>query len=970
MSKDDRSPINPFTGKEHYDIVNDDKFLEMMFNIYSEDLNKYELLDYTPEGQLVLKVALKLIKTVEEFLIKIGRSDYVEDYYEWEFHLLKSDEINAYCMAGGKIGVYSGMFKIAATEERLAFVLGHELAHALLDHSRSKYSVQQTTTAVTGVAFLGSIALDIMGYENAGSVVRGVTSVADLGVHFFLTQPWSRSHEYEADKLGMIITHLAGYDIRYIPDFWQEFTGGTNTIEFFSTHPSDDKRIAVMKETVHEILNEPDFYSKPVLEETPVPKEEYKLDSSEIIPQIPVGINTSPPTASTLNNGSIKNPTIKEKNILQFYKQAKNLEKQSEGKVFAEKEIYYNKALYLYDEILKLDSTNVKYHIAKAECLEKVKQYEKALKSYNDAIKLDLNDSKYIKKRNELNERLKKLKKDEDEKEFEKTVASIKEQISYYKNLLKHTSNEDEEIEYEYELIQLEDKLTNIEKQHNKKEKKEKIEKLHKKAFVKEKQGKYEESAESYKELIELDPNNIEYKNKLQTLQLKIKEEKEKKSQSKEYYDEVLLLEQEEKYDEAIIKINKAIEIYPNKEYKEKFNLLYNKNKAKKHYTEVILLEQEEKYEHALELIKTVIELDSDNVKYKNKLLELGKQLAKQEYPRAIELENLGRYDEALEFYRWVASLDPNNIEYLSNLERFEKQLAKQDFSTAIELENLGRYDEALEFYRWVASLDPNNIEYLSNLERFEKQLAKQEYKKIIPIERRKNYKKAIELCEKVIELDPNNKQYKNKLEELHEKLNKLYEHSEEATHYHQKALAMKKQRRLNLATQYCDKAIAINPKIEYYKTKGDCLFEMNKLTNTHYKKAQNTYEKAIELDPQNSYFYSRKAECLEKLRDYNNAVTYLNEAIKLNPNNAEYYLKKGRLLVKLSCYDEALNCYDEGIKLEPNNDILHRNKKICLRKLEHLKGTTMICPNCNVTYYDDSNFCERCGSKLIKKRK
>ena len=105
-----------------------------------------------------------------------------------------------------------------------------------------------------------------------------------------------------------------------------------------------------------------------------------------------------------------------------------------------------------------MDSTNVKYHIAKAECLEKVKQYEKALKSYNDAIKLDLNDSKYIKKRNELNERLKKLKKDEDEKEFEKTVASIKEQISYYKNLLKHTSNEDEEIEYEYELIQLEDK--------------------------------------------------------------------------------------------------------------------------------------------------------------------------------------------------------------------------------------------------------------------------------------------------------------------------------------------------------------------------------------------------------------------------------------------------------------------------------------------------------------------------------
>lgn len=922
MSKEDRSPINPFTGKEHYDTVNDDKFLEMMFELYSKDLNKYELLDSTPEGQLVLKVALKLIKTVEQFLIKIGRSDYVEGYYEWEFHLLKSDEINAYCMAGGKIGVYSGMFEIASTEERLAFVLGHELAHALLDHSRSKYSVQQTKNAVTGAAFLGSIALDIMGFEDAGSVVRGVTSVADIGVHFFLTQPWSRSHEYEADKLGMIITHLAGYDIRYIPDFWQEFTGGANTIEFFSTHPSDDKRIAVMRETVHEILNELDFYSKPILEETPVPKDEYKLDSSEVIPKIPAGINTAPLTASALSNGSIKNSTIKEKNIAQFYQQAKNLEKQSEGKVFAEREIYYNKALYLYDEILKLDPTNVKCHIAKAECLEKSKQYENALKSYNDAIKLDITDSNYIKKRNELNEMLKKLKKDEEEKEFEKTVSSIKEQITYYENLLRHASDEDEEIEYEYELIQLKDKLNTIEKQQKEKKAKEKIEKLRKRAFVKEKQGKYGEAEESYKELIKLDPNNIGYKNKLQELQPKIKEEIEKKLQSKEYYNKALLLEQEENYEEAINCINEAIEIYPNKEYKEKFNSIYNKNKAKELYAEITDLE-EENYEKAVELIKKVVKLDSDNLEYKNKLGELGKQFAEQECPKAIELERLGNYKEALKVYGNIVSLNPNNIQYANKLEKLGKQLAGQ------------------------------------------------EYQKVIDFEQEKNYKKAIECCEKAIELESNNIQYKNKLQELIEKLNKQNdnEYYKKAMPYYQKALEMEKQRRLKSAVDYCDKAISINPNnVEYYKTKGDCLFKMNKLTNTHYKKAQEAYEKAIVLDSKNSYFYARKAECLEKLRDYTNAVNYFDEAIKFDPNNVEYYLNKGRSLFKLRCYEEALNSYNDGLKLDPDNNMLNRNKKICLRKLKQLNGNIMLCPNCNITYDDDSNFCERCGSKLIQK--
>ncbi|MER2013443.1 MAG: M48 family metallopeptidase [Methanobrevibacter sp.] len=322
MAKDDRSPVNPFTGKEHYDTLNDDEFLAMCYRNYYEDISQCVLLDNTPYGQLVLNVASRLIRTVEDFLSRIGRYDYVEDYYDWEFHLAQDNQVNAYCMPGGKILVYSGLFSIADDEEKLAFVLGHEMAHALLDHTRTKFSVHQTKDALADISMIGSFALDLLGFENAGAVTRTAVTLADIGSHYFLTQPWGRDQEYEADKLGMIIIHLAGYDVNIVPDFWQEFSGeNANTFDFFSTHPSDDKRIAVMRESLVEILNETDFYSRPVLPETPVPKEEYKAGGEpHSIPQISLETSNQPAgaaafTASATDTcpscGSIVGPATK-----------------------------------------------------------------------------------------------------------------------------------------------------------------------------------------------------------------------------------------------------------------------------------------------------------------------------------------------------------------------------------------------------------------------------------------------------------------------------------------------------------------------------------------------------------------------------------------------------------------------------------------------------------------------------------
>nr|WP_295000311.1 M48 family metallopeptidase [uncultured Methanobrevibacter sp.] len=276
MAKDDRSSINPFTGKSHFDMVNDDKFLQESYNEYYGMINQSQLLDNTQNGQIVRNVAVRLIQAVENYLNEIGRIDYVKDYYDWDFHLVADDTVNAFCMPGGKIVMFSGILSIANTEDKVAFILGHEMAHALLDHSRTRISAQNAQNAITSAAWIGSIAMDLVGLGGLGSLTRAATNVASVGSQFFLMNPWGRDQELEADRLGMMIIHWAGYDISPIPAFWQSMSShNSNEHDFFSTHPADSKRIAAMNELIHEINNEKDFYSQPVLNETPVPKEEF-----------------------------------------------------------------------------------------------------------------------------------------------------------------------------------------------------------------------------------------------------------------------------------------------------------------------------------------------------------------------------------------------------------------------------------------------------------------------------------------------------------------------------------------------------------------------------------------------------------------------------------------------------------------------------------------------------------------------
>ena len=275
MAKDDRSAINPFTGKKHFDILDDDEFIQQSSNEYYTLINKAQLLDNTNDGQIVINVARRLIQAVENYLAQIGRSDYTKDYYEWDFHLVADNTVNAFCMPGGKIVMFSGILAVANTEEKVAFILGHEMAHALLDHSRTRISAQNAQNAITSAAWIGSIAMDLVGLGSLGSITRAATNVASIGSQFFLMNPWGRDQELEADRLGMMIIHWAGYDISHIPTFWQEMSAqNANEHDFFSTHPADSKRIAAMRELMYEIGSETDFYSRPVIGNGQMPKSE------------------------------------------------------------------------------------------------------------------------------------------------------------------------------------------------------------------------------------------------------------------------------------------------------------------------------------------------------------------------------------------------------------------------------------------------------------------------------------------------------------------------------------------------------------------------------------------------------------------------------------------------------------------------------------------------------------------------
>lgn len=254
----------PITGRKTRLLVDDAQILSLSTQQYQDYMKSAKLSTNATNTALVKRVGQRLSTAVENFLKNNGYAQELQNF-QWEFNLVNSNEVNAFCMPGGKIVVYEGLLPVTQDETGLAIVLGHEIAHAVAKHSAEQLSKQtrQQYAAQIGGSVLSSVA-QAKGMGNAASIID---MAAQIGFNF-ANLKYSRDNETEADRLGLIFAAMAGYDPQLAIPFWQRMaqqSGGSTKSEIFSDHPSDEKRIAELQKRMPEALK---YYVPP----TPEPK--------------------------------------------------------------------------------------------------------------------------------------------------------------------------------------------------------------------------------------------------------------------------------------------------------------------------------------------------------------------------------------------------------------------------------------------------------------------------------------------------------------------------------------------------------------------------------------------------------------------------------------------------------------------------------------------------------------------------
>jgi len=228
---------NPFTGKKTMAFVGNDQLFPSAFAQYNQVLSENQVVTGTRDSEMITRVGQRIAVAAERWLNANGHQGYLDDY-KWEYKLIQSEQVNAWCMPGGKIAFYTGILPIAQNETGVAAIMGHEVAHALANHGQQRMSAAYLQQ---GLAVAGNIALSndqqALGIFNQSYGV--VSNVAGM-------LPFSRSHETEADKIGLILMGIAGYNPDEAAELWKRMkanSGGQAPPEFLSTHPSNDTRI-------------------------------------------------------------------------------------------------------------------------------------------------------------------------------------------------------------------------------------------------------------------------------------------------------------------------------------------------------------------------------------------------------------------------------------------------------------------------------------------------------------------------------------------------------------------------------------------------------------------------------------------------------------------------------------------------------------------------------------------------------
>jgi len=233
--------VNPETGRKSHVAMSAREEALLGLQSYQQVLAQSESIDSGQELEMIKRVASRLASATG----KAGAD------FDWQVSLIRSSQINAFCLPGGKVVVYTGILPITQNEPALATVLGHEMAHATSRHGSQRVLEQNLAqTALTGVA----MSLSDMDYDKQ----RAVMGALGAGTQFGVLMPFSRKHESEADAIGLLYMARAGYDPRESIRFWQrmENAGGAQPPEFLSSHPSHGTRIQQLEVEMPKALEE------------------------------------------------------------------------------------------------------------------------------------------------------------------------------------------------------------------------------------------------------------------------------------------------------------------------------------------------------------------------------------------------------------------------------------------------------------------------------------------------------------------------------------------------------------------------------------------------------------------------------------------------------------------------------------------------------------------------------------------
>ncbi len=244
----------PITGRQQLNLISDASMLSMSFQEYNKFIKQNKLSTNQEQVTMVRRVGARIQRAVEIYFRQNHMQTELSNY-AWEFNLVDSKEVNAWCMPGGKVVVYTGILPITQDEAGLAVVMGHEIAHAVAKHGNERMSQGL-------LAQMGGIALSEALKTKPAATQQLWMAVYGLGAEFGVLMPYSRLQEHEADRLGLIFMAMAGYDPHAAVDFWQRMTaqkGGGAPPEFLSTHPSDQKRIQNIQSLIPEAMR----YYKP-----------------------------------------------------------------------------------------------------------------------------------------------------------------------------------------------------------------------------------------------------------------------------------------------------------------------------------------------------------------------------------------------------------------------------------------------------------------------------------------------------------------------------------------------------------------------------------------------------------------------------------------------------------------------------------------------------------------------------------